>query len=228
MSSAANIAYTIAVWIIPVLFAITLHEAAHGWVADKLGDPTAKSLGRISMNPLRHIDPMGTIVIPLVMLMTVGVAFGAAKPVPVNVRYFKQPHLDMALVALAGPAANFLMAVFWALLITFSLHFLPRSSYAIILQQVGQAGVTINLVLIALNMLPVPPLDGSKILAGVLPTAWANQFVRFERYGLYLLIALIVMEVAMNIPIFSRLLLLLVTPFMNFFETVFNFQGIYL
>ena len=228
MSSISDIAYTIAVWIIPVLFAITLHEAAHGWVADKLGDPTAKSLGRISMNPLRHIDPMGTIVIPVMMLLTVGIAFGAAKPVPVNPKYFKQPHLDMALVALAGPASNFLMAIFWALLIAFSLHFLPKSSYAIILQQVGQAGVAINLVLIALNLLPVPPLDGSKVLAGVLPTAWANKFVHFERYGLYLLIGLIVLEVGMNIPVFSRVLLMLVTPFMHFFETVFNFQGAYL
>jgi len=228
MSSILNIAYAIAIWIIPVLFAITLHEAAHGWVANKLGDPTAKSLGRISMNPLRHIDPMGTIVIPIMMLLTVGVAFGAAKPVPVNPKYFKQPHLDMALVALAGPASNFLMAIFWALLITVSLHFLPKSSYAIILQQVGQAGVAINLVLIALNLLPVPPLDGSKILAGVLPTAWANKFAHFERYGLYLLIVLIVLEVGMGIPIFSRVLLMLVTPFMHFFETVFNFQGAYL
>ena len=227
MSSIPDIAYTIAIWIIPVLFAITLHEAAHGWVANKLGDPTAKALGRISMNPLRHIDPIGTIVIPLMMLLTVGVAFGAAKPVPVNPRYFKQPHLDMALVALAGPVSNFFMATFWALLITIAVHFLPQTRYVIIMQHVGQAGVAINLILIALNILPIPPLDGSKILAGILPAAWANKFVRFERYGFFLLIGLIALEVGMRIPIFSSLLLILVKPFMLFFETVFNFQGIY-
>ena len=222
-----QILITIAIWAVPVLLAITLHEAAHGWVAYKLGDPTAKSLGRISMNPLRHIDPMGTIVIPLMMLITVGVAFGSAKPVPVNVRYFKQPHLDMALVALAGPASNFVMAIGWALLITLSVHVLPQAPYSIILQHVGQAGVTINLILIALNILPIPPLDGSKILAGILPTALANKFVRFERYGFFLLIGLIALEVGMKIPIFSSLLLMLVKPFMRFFEMVFNFQGSY-
>ena len=126
------------VWSIPaVLIAITFHEYSHGRMAYKLGDPTAKSLGRISMNPLRHIDPIGTIVIPLMMLLTVGVAFGAAKPVPVNPRYFKQPHLDMALVALAGPFSNFVMATFWALLITISVHFLPQARYAIILQHIS-------------------------------------------------------------------------------------------
>ncbi len=218
---------TIAIWAIPVLLAITLHEAAHGWVAYRLGDPTAKSLGRISLNPARHIDPMGTIVIPLMMILTVGIAFGAAKPVPVNPRYFRQPHLDMALVALAGPISNFIMALCWALLIAFSLHFLPRSSYAIILQHVGQAGVAINLILIALNLLPIPPLDGSKVLAGILPTEWANKFARLERYGFFLLIALIVLEVGFKVPVFSTLLLLLVEPFMGFFETVFNFKGIY-
>lgn len=228
MSSLFEIASAIAIWVIPVLLAITLHEAAHGWVAYKLGDPTAKSLGRITANPLKHIDPVGTIIIPIMMIITVGVAFGSAKPVPVNTRYFKQPHLDMALVALAGPASNFVMAIFWALLIAISMHFLPQAPYAKVLYQVGQAGVTINLILIALNILPIPPLDGSKILAGVLPTPWANKFSHFERYGFFLLIGLIALEVGMRIPIFSSLLLMLVRPFMYFFETVFNFQGIYL
>ena len=228
MFSITSLIHTIAIWIIPVLFAITLHEAAHGWVAYKLGDPTAKSLGRISANPLRHIDPMGTIIIPLMMIITVGIAFGSAKPVPVNTRYFKKPHLDMALVALAGPISNFFMAIFWALLIVSTLHLLPQTGYTKTLYQIGQAGVAINVILIALNMLPIPPLDGSKVLAGVLPTTWANKFARFERYGFFILIGLIVLEVGMNTPIFSRLLFLLVKPFMSFFETVFNFQGIFL
>lgn len=223
----SDLIYIIAIWAVPVLYAITLHEAAHGWVASKLGDPTARNLGRISMNPLRHIDPMGTIIIPLMMLMTVGVAFGAAKPVPVNPRHFKQPHIDMALVALAGPASNFVMAAFWALLITLSVHFLPQSAYAIILQHIGQAGVAINVVLIALNMLPIPPLDGSKIIAGVMPIAWAEKYARAERFGFMLLIGLIVLEIAFKIPVFSTLLFMLVRPFMVFFESTFNFQGIY-
>lgn len=228
MTLSTELFYTIAVWAIPVLFAITLHEAAHGWVAYKLGDPTAKSLGRISINPARHIDPMGTIIIPLMMVLTVGIAFGSAKPVPVNTRYFAKPHLDMALVALAGPISNFFMAIFWSLLIVSTLHLLPQSEYTKVLYQVGQAGVAINVILIALNMLPIPPLDGSKVLSGVLPITWANKFLRFERYGFFILIGLIVLEVGMNIPIFSRLLFLLVKPFMSFFETVFNFQGIFL
>ncbi|MCW8924011.1 MAG: site-2 protease family protein, partial [Gammaproteobacteria bacterium] len=109
-----EIFYTIAVWLVPVLLAITLHEAAHGWMANKLGDPTARALGRISLNPVKHIDPIGTVVVPLALLMLSGFVIGWAKPVPVDMRYFKKPLLDMAVVALAGPASNFLMACAWA------------------------------------------------------------------------------------------------------------------
>ena len=164
-----QILYTIAIWAVPVLFAITLHEAAHGWVANKLGDPTARQLGRITMNPFKHIDPVGTIVVPLVLVMLSGFIIGWAKPVPVDMRHFKQPLLDMGLVALAGPASNFLMACGWALMITLSTSALADTSIANYLLHMGKAGITINLILMVLNLMPIPPLDGSKVLFGLLP-----------------------------------------------------------
>jgi len=184
--------YTIAIWAVPILFAITLHEAAHGWVANKLGDPTARQLGRITLNPIKHIDPMGTIVIPIALLMLSGFVIGWAKPVPVDMRHFKQPLLDMALVALAGPASNFLMACGWALLITLSRTALADTSIAIYLLQMGKAGMTINIILMVLNMMPIPPLDGGRVLAGVLPKQAALSFMRIEPYGMWIILALLV------------------------------------
>jgi Zn-dependent protease len=183
--------YTFAVWALPVLLAITLHEAAHGWVADKLGDPTARNLGRISLNPIRHIDPMGTIILPLALLFTVGFAIGWAKPVPVDARQFKQPYLDMAIVALAGPASNFVMACLWALLIVFA-QMIEGNWLADFLIQMGMAGITINLVLMVLNLLPVPPLDGGRVVAGVMPPSMASSFMRIEPYGMWIIIGLMV------------------------------------
>ena len=187
-----QILYTIAIWAVPVLFAITLHEAAHGWVADKLGDPTARQLGRITMNPIKHIDPMGTIVIPIALVMLSGFIIGWAKPVPVDMRHFKQPLLDMALVALAGPASNFLMACGWALMITLSTTVLADTSIAIYLLQMGKAGMTINLILMVLNLMPIPPLDGGRVVAGVLPKQMAWSYMRIEPYGMWIILALLV------------------------------------
>lgn len=222
-----DIFYTIAIWTVPVLLGITLHEAAHGWVADKLGDPTARNLGRISANPFKHIDPIGTVVMPLMAIFTIGFAIGAAKPVPVNTANFKQPYLDMALVALAGPASNLLMAMTWAALISIGLYVIPQHSYTPVLLAVAQAGVAINVLLVAVNMLPIPPLDGSKILAGVLPVDFVERYIHLERYGFILLIGLIVLEVALKIPLFTTLLYLLVKPFMMVLESLFQFQGSY-
>ena len=221
-----NTLYIIAIWAVPVLLAITLHEAAHGWAADKLGDSTARRLGRISLNPFRHIDPLGTVVIPLMALLTFGFAIGAAKPVPVNTANFKQPYLDMALVALAGPVSNFIMAIFWAMLIAISLSLGPEVSYARTLHNVGQAGVAINVIIMAINMLPIPPLDGSKVVAGVLPASLVDRYIRFERYGFIVLLGLVVAEVVFKIPIFSTILYTLVKPFMFVLEALFNFKGI--
>lgn len=188
-----SIIYTIAVWAVPVLFAITLHEAAHGWMANKLGDPTAKALGRISLNPIRHIDPIGTVVVPLALLMLSGFIIGWAKPVPVEMRYFKQPVKDMAIVALAGPASNFIMACGWALVAVIGQMMLsPGDTVAGFIIQMGNAGITINLILMVLNLLPIPPLDGGRVVAGVMPPQMANAFMRIEAYGLFIVIFLLV------------------------------------
>ncbi|MGB5396856.1 MAG: site-2 protease family protein [Gammaproteobacteria bacterium] len=175
---------TILIWALPVLFAITLHEAAHGWVANRLGDPTARELGRITLNPLKHVDPMGTVVVPLALLFLSGFIIGWAKPVPVDPRHFKQPLVDMALVAIAGPASNFIMACLWALLIVFS----PEGGF---MAAMGKAGVLINVILMVLNLIPIPPLDGSRVLAGVLPPSLALQYMRIEPFGMMIILVLL-------------------------------------
>lgn len=218
---------TIAIWAVPVLFAITLHEAAHGWVASMLGDQTARRMGRITMNPLRHIDPFGTVILPLMMLFTFGIAFGAAKPVPVDPRNFKQPQLDMALVALAGPASNFVMACFWAAMITLSLYVVKDKQIAVLMFKLGQAGVAVNVLLMSLNLLPIPPLDGGKVVAGIMPPTMAASFSKLERYGIIILVVLIALELTTSMRIFSTMIFMLVKPFMIILETIFRFQGIY-
>ena len=192
MSSVPEIAYTIAVWIVPVLFAITLHEAAHGWVAYKLGDPTAKSRGRITINPIKHIDPMGTVVVPIFLATLSGFVMGWAKPVPVEPRYFKSPLLDMALVAVAGPASNFVMACFWAFFIVTVDAALNPSSTLSFLADVGEKGIYINIILMVLNLLPIPPLDGGRVVAGILPPSLARPFMQLERFGMIIILLLLV------------------------------------
>jgi Zn-dependent protease len=199
----------IAVWALPVLFAITVHEAAHGWVAYKFGDPTAKELGRLSFNPIRHIDPIGTLLIPgIMLLLPVGMIFGWAKPVPVNPLRLKKPRRDMGLVAIAGPGVNLLMAIFWALIYrageSFDLEYL---SY------VGFAGVFINLVLMALNLLPILPLDGGRVLHSLLPPKLAEPYARSEPFGLFILLGLI----------FAHLLDDLIFPIINVGFDLINF-----
>ena len=185
-----NLVQKIAVWVVPVLLAITVHEVAHGWIARKLGDNTAFMLGRLTLNPLKHVDPMGTIVIPgLLLLMQAGFIFGYAKPVPINWKNLRQPKRDMALVAAAGPGANCLMAIGWALLIRLGL-LLGETGMALVLM--GVAGITINIILMVLNLLPLPPLDGGRVMTGLLPGPWAYKFSRIEPYGFFILIALLV------------------------------------
>lgn len=192
MSSVPEIAYTIAVWIVPVLFAITLHEAAHGWVAYKLGDPTAKSRGRITINPIKHIDPVGTVVVPIFLATLSGFVMGWAKPVPVEPRYFKSPLLDMALVAVAGPVSNFFMACFWAFFIVMVDTVLTPSSTLSFLADVGEKGIYINIILMVLNLLPIPPLDGGRVVAGILPPSLAMPFMQLERFGMIIILLLLV------------------------------------
>ena len=182
----------IAVWILPVVFAITVHEVAHGWVAKQFGDKTAFLQGRLTLNPLKHIDPFGTVILPVLMLISFsGFIFGWAKPVPVDGRNFKNPKRAMMVVALAGPVSNLLMATAWALLarVGVLLHVYEFVSLPLIYS--GVAGISINLVLALINLLPIPPLDGSRVLSGLLPDYWAWQFNRLERFGFIILLVLL-------------------------------------
>ncbi len=193
MMDELTIIQRIAVWVLPVIFAITVHEVAHGWVAKKYGDNTASSMGRLTLNPIKHIDLFGTIILPGLLLVTgTGFIFGWAKPVPVDPRNFKNPLKDMAIVALAGPVSNLLMAVFWALITRLGV-FIGTGAEAISLPLIytGVAGISINLVLALINLLPIPPLDGSRILTGILPNYWAWQYNRLERYGFIILLLLL-------------------------------------
>lgn len=182
----------IIIWVIPVIFAITAHEVAHGWVAMKLGDRTAQMMGRLTLNPFKHIDPLGTILVPGLLLMMGGFIFGWAKPVPVTYQNLRKPKTDMAWVALAGPMANLVMAVIWALAtkIGFELY---QSGTAVgePMLYMGVAGVLINTMLMMLNLLPLPPLDGGRILVSLLPGPLAWQVGRIEPYGFFILVALI-------------------------------------
>ena len=179
----------IAVWVVPVLLAITVHEVSHGWVASLLGDKTALMLGRLTLNPLKHVDPVGTILIPgMLLLLQTGFIFGYAKPVPVTWQNLRNPKRDMALVAVAGPASNLLMAIIWAMLIRIGL-LLGDQGLALI--YMGIAGISINTILMVLNLLPLPPLDGGRVLTGLLPGPWAYRLSRVEPYGFIILIALL-------------------------------------
>jgi Zn-dependent protease len=200
----------IAIWVVPVVLGITVHEVAHGWIASRLGDRTAMMLGRLTLNPLKHIDPVGTILIPgLLLLMHAGFIFGYAKPVPITWQNLKQPKRDMALVAVAGPLSNLLMGIGWALLIRVAL-LLGESGTA--LAYMGVAGITINAILMILNLLPLPPLDGGRVMTGLLPGPWAYRFSRIEPYGFFILIGLLVTGVLGLIlwPLISLVISLLV------------------
>ena len=176
---------------IPVILAITLHEAAHGYVARYFGDRTAEQLGRITLNPIRHIDPIGTLLIPVLILLFSSGAFlfGYAKPVPVNPRNFKNPRRDMAWVALAGPAANLAMALFWTLIlkIAFTSGLADNTFWV----AMAGSGILVNLVLIVLNLLPIPPLDGGRVAVGFLPITAAAVLNRIEPYGFFIVLILL-------------------------------------
>jgi Zn-dependent protease len=196
---------TILLIALPLVFAITLHEAAHGWVAKQLGDKTAYMLGRVSLNPIRHIDPFGTIALPLLMIVLGSpFVFGWAKPVPVNWANLKNLRRDKALVALAGPAANLVMAFGWAFIAFISLHNLQGSvgfshEAARYFYSAGQFGVMINVVLCVLNLLPIPPLDGSRIVSAIIPRRWTYYYERVEPYGIWILLGLLFLGLLQHI-----------------------------
>ena len=181
---------TAVLYVVPVVLAITLHEAAHGYVARVFGDQTAWMLGRVTLNPVKHIDPIGTVLVPGVLfLLHAPFLFGWAKPVPVNFGNLRHPKRDMIWVAGAGPAANFVMALGWAFLLGATGPSGPWTSDG--LYQMADAGIRINLALIALNLLPIPPLDGGRIAVGVLPNRAAAMLARAEPYGFFVILALI-------------------------------------
>ena len=187
---------TLAIYALPVLFAITLHEAAHGYVARHFGDMTAYAQGRISLNPLRHIDIVGTLVVPLaILLLSAGhFLFGWAKPVPVNYSALRSPKRHMLWVAAAGPASNLAMALGWAVLLKLAV-LLPDNSFTVPMRLMGEAGIKVNLVFMFLNLLPILPLDGGRILASLLPNRVAWQYSRLEPWGLPLLVLLLLTNV---------------------------------
>jgi Zn-dependent protease len=207
----------IIIWVIPVIFAITAHEVAHGWVAMKLGDRTAQMMGRLTLNPFKHIDPLGTILVPGLLLMMGGFIFGWAKPVPVTYQNLRKPKTDMAWVALAGPMANLVMAVIWALAtkIGFELY-QSGTAVGVPMLYMGVAGVLINTMLMMLNLLPLPPLDGGRILVSLLPGPLAWQVGRIEPYGFFILVALL------YFGILSMVLRPLMGAFIHLLEILFS------
>jgi Zn-dependent protease len=198
----------VCIWALPVLFAITLHEAAHAYAAYRCGDTTAKMFGRMSLNPLKHIDPIGTVLMPLLVgfLSQFNFVFGYAKPVPINWNQFRNPKRDMIIVTLAGPFANFFMAFCWALGFKIATLLHPQtSSAALFLLLTSRAGMIINLVLGFLNALPIPPLDGSRVLLSLLPPKQAIGLSRIEPYGFFILLILL----------FTGILNAILTPLIN-------------
>ncbi len=184
--SKMSLIQTLVVWIPPVLLAVTLHEVAHGFAARELGDDTAERLGRLSLNPLKHVDPIGTVLVPGILYVLAGIAFGWAKPVPVTWENLRHPRRDMALVAIAGPLANVVMVLAWTAVAKLGLSY--HQEYFI---ATGLAGMMINTVLIVFNLLPVPPLDGSRVVSALLPSDMALQYGRIEPYGLLILLVLL-------------------------------------
>jgi Zn-dependent protease len=218
-----NLPQTLAIYALPVIFAITLHEAAHGYVARHFGDNTAYVLGRVSLNPLRHIDMVGTILLPLLILVASkllgsgGILFGWAKPVPVNFSALRHPKRDMLWVAAAGPLANLLMAMLWALTLKMAL-IAPLNVFSLPLSLMAEAGITVNLVLMVLNLLPILPLDGGRIAVSLLPNRLAYSYSRLEPYGFPILLVLLftnTLGIILNPPLLLS---------MQLIESIFQIQ----
>ena len=185
--------YKLSYWTIPVLFAITLHEVAHGWMARYFGDRTAEMLGRLSLNPLRHIDPVGTVLVPGILLATSGMLFGWAKPVPVATKALRNPRVAGMLVALAGPLANLVMAGLWCAVLAGIVRMNGNETLIRWIASMAQAGILINVILALFNLLPIPPLDGGRVLTAFLPSHWGARMEKLEPIGLFLVVGLSVL-----------------------------------
>lgn len=181
----------LAIGAIPMVLAITLHEAAHGFAADKLGDPTARYRGRLTLNPIPHIDPIGTVLVPALLYVFTGFILGWAKPVPVDVRNFVDPRKDMAVVAAAGPLSNLIMAVLWLALAKLMVVVMGNSEWTALVVKMAQIGLFFNIILMVLNLLPIPPLDGSRVLAWMVPPQVATMMYKAEPYGFFILFGLL-------------------------------------
>ncbi len=180
----------VSIWAIPVLFAITLHEVAHGWVARYFGDRTAELLGRLSLNPLRHIDPVGTLIVPAVLLAFGGPLIGWARPVPISERALRNPRRSMILVALAGPAANLVMAGAWCAVLGLIARVQINETLVHWIALMAQAGIVMNVILAVFNLLPIPPLDGGRVLLGLVPAPLAGRLAKIEPIGIFLVLGL--------------------------------------
>ena len=189
-----NLVQTVLIYALPVLFAITIHEAAHGYVARALGDNTAYMLGRVTLNPIKHIDPVGTILMPLMLYFATSGAFlfGYAKPVPVNFAQLRRPKRDMVWVALAGPASNFIQAILWAVAFMALVGADVNERFFL---EMCKAGVLVNLVMWAFNLFPLPPLDGGRVLTGLLPPRLAYPFSRIEPWGFFIVLGLVLIGI---------------------------------
>ena len=203
---------TLLIYAIPVIFAITVHETAHGWIASVLGDHSAKMMGRLTLNPIKHIDLVGTIIVPAFLYFTSGFIFGWAKPVPVNFNALRSPRRDMLWVAVAGPASNFIMALLWL-----GVVFIAIDTGSQFLADMAQVGIQINLLLAVLNLLPLPPLDGGRVMSSLLPPKLSYQYDQLEPYGLFILLGLLFLG------IFQTLIL----PIVKFIQLwAFNLVGL--
>jgi len=222
-----SIVQAICIAIIPLIFAITLHEAAHGWMASRFGDKTASIMGRITLNPAKHIDLFGTIIVPLVMLSLGGFIFGWAKPVPIAWQNLRNPRRDMALVAIAGPGANLLMAIFWGAIAKLShLIFIHPNTHeilrsiALFIHSTSRFGIMINCVLLVINLIPIPPLDGSRVVTSFLPINAARKYNRLEHYGLWIFLGLFFL---MHI---TNTFIILQTPILAFMHAIYSMFGL--